>query len=595
MSTPVTASSAKDNSDATQYVAQKAARGTLVAVILRLFSFLGTQYCLRRLDPSSLGRAHLQLELLASTILFISRDGFRLALIKTHTCFQTAWLTVPLSTALSLIALGLHLWRCSTNGSSISSNTPLSQLNVNNINTSMDETNANEMMDYRMAGYLYCFAAAVEGWAEPAVLWFLNQSMSVAEKATAEGIANLIKTFSTILLLRFYHNGTRPISALGLAQCMYAGTYFAILYGILWWRQFRPKSMSQSFLPWIDTHLLLDPTTLQLIGVFTIQGLFKFALQEGDRIILAILSNSYDQGVYAMGSAYGGLVARLILQPIEENARILFGRMASALDDRGKSSSTQPDIHPKCSSETKLRLIDPKLELSYIVLVKGVLYIGFLFGCLATNYTAILLNLLAGSKWGNNSEAVSVLSGFCIYTAFLAWNGVTEAFVYGVASTTSDMTRLSAAHTISGIIFAISAVVAVHKFGTVGVVAANCVAMLGRALFSVHFAARYLYERSDRKESVGSVMYRLIRKMFPSIWILLMFVAAFVFTHRSMNYMSHQMIVGEIEARSITWLRLAAEHIKVGASFGVMILTIAYMVEIDFRRNVRILWHGKAD
>ena len=50
------------------------------------------------------------------------------------------------------------------------------------------------------------------------------------------------------------------------------------------------------------------------------------------------------------------------------------------------------------------------LEDTYYFLIKLVLYIGLLFGTVATNYTSILLRLLAGSRWGTNVEACDALS-----------------------------------------------------------------------------------------------------------------------------------------------------------------------------------------
>jgi len=58
-----------------------AARGTLLTLILRLFSFACTQITFRALVPEILG-ANLGLELLLTTVLFISREGFRLSLTQ---------------------------------------------------------------------------------------------------------------------------------------------------------------------------------------------------------------------------------------------------------------------------------------------------------------------------------------------------------------------------------------------------------------------------------------------------------------------------------------------------------------------------------
>ena len=67
--------------NSTENVTQAAARGTLSTLVLRLISFVCTQLTIRALDPSTLG-TNIQLELLLTTILFISREGFRLALTQ---------------------------------------------------------------------------------------------------------------------------------------------------------------------------------------------------------------------------------------------------------------------------------------------------------------------------------------------------------------------------------------------------------------------------------------------------------------------------------------------------------------------------------
>lgn len=71
----------EDAENSTENVTQAAARGTLSTLILRLISFACTQLTIRALDPSTLG-TNIQLELLLTTVLFISREGFRLALTQ---------------------------------------------------------------------------------------------------------------------------------------------------------------------------------------------------------------------------------------------------------------------------------------------------------------------------------------------------------------------------------------------------------------------------------------------------------------------------------------------------------------------------------
>jgi len=74
-------SNASTNAKSTENVTRAAARGTIFTLILRLVSFGCTQLTIRALDPSTLG-TNIQLELLLTTVLFISREGFRLALTQ---------------------------------------------------------------------------------------------------------------------------------------------------------------------------------------------------------------------------------------------------------------------------------------------------------------------------------------------------------------------------------------------------------------------------------------------------------------------------------------------------------------------------------
>jgi oligosaccharide translocation protein RFT1 len=545
----------------TSSATRKAAVGTATTVILRLLSFAGTQWCYRRLDPATLGRANVRLELILTSILFMSREGFRLALTRDTTTNGvdnqgTAWLTVPVTTIISVSALLWHL------------------------HATKSDSPTQEDVDYQLAGVLYCVAAAIEGWAEPAVLQFLR-SLSISEKATAEGIAVLAKTATTVLALQYLQDKW-PVTSFGVAQIAYAVVYFGVLYGRLWGKHQR--------ISWSN---MFHGPTIYMTLIFTAQGVLKFALTEGDRIVMTLLAGSYDQGVYAMGSAYGGLAARLILQPAEESARLLYSRLAATANSSAKdtTSSSSKDQPAKNEKDKPKHGADPLLELSYVVLVKLVLYVGLIFSCLAVNYTQILLNLLAGRKWGDNPEAVSVLSAFCVYTAFLAWNGMTEAFVYGVASSVADVGRLGVAHTVTGLLFAVAAPIAVARAGTVGLVAANCAAMFGRAVFSVHFAARYF--AAIEEKPVSFVFARLLRQMFPAQLVILSFVAAYFGTRASANRLVAKIAGENVETGSIAWLRLSMEHISVGAAFAIGILTLAYVLERDVRSNIRTLWHGK--
>jgi oligosaccharide translocation protein RFT1 len=138
------------------------------------------------------------------------------------------------------------------------------------------------------------------------------------------------------------------------------------------------------------------------------ESLFKHALTEADKICLSALGSYYDQGVYALAASYGGLAARLLLQPLEENARLLFSRQG-ALVEHFNSDNAKGEEDENEKSRATRHVLD-ELEETYFFLVKLALYIGFLFAAIASNYSSVLLRILAGSRWGFNLEASAALS-----------------------------------------------------------------------------------------------------------------------------------------------------------------------------------------
>lgn len=508
--------------------------GTFATFLLKILSFGCTQWTFRALDDdvAALGRAAIKLDLLYVTILFISREGFRLSMTRNikSSNWNVAWLSIPTTTIATTLALSWHL----------------------NQSEAMDR-------DSLFAGILYCLAAWVEGLAEPAVLFCLR-SMNVTKKVKAEGFATFIKTITTVLALKQLLPEW-PVLAFGIAQIAHSIFYSAYLL----------VTTRLPFPRWGD----FDVDTCYMTGVFTLQAFFKHLLTEGDRILLTALSGSYDQGIYAMGLAYGGLAARLILQPLEENARLLWSRLQSESD----------------SNNNKFENLN-LMELSYGILVKIVLYVGFTFSCLATNYCSILLNILAGKKWAENSEATAVLSAFCVYTAFLAWNGMTEAFLYGVTQTGGEIAQLGVAHTIVGGVFAGISATLVPKYGTVSLVFANCLAMFMRSLYSVHYAVQHFSAR--KKQSFNSTLRRLIIQMFPHWAVIGSFVGSALLTRASLAWFDRQVV--DVKSGSREWFVLAFYHVATGVGCFILITVVAFLTEWkDFRHSIKMLMQQKQD
>jgi len=290
-----------------------AAHGTILSILLRLLSFILSQLTIRLISVSTLGSASIPLELLLSSTLFVGREGFRLALTKEvattydrkekesivrrdseqQQLVNVSWLSIPVGAVLSLLALLIHLNNCKVNNNYSSDNEDIS------------------LLDYKLAGILYCLSSFIETLAEPLVIQCL-QLMDVTTKAKAEGVALVMKSISCFISLyltrcRWFvdviikilmysskegkyqmisDDSNFAVTAFGLSQLVYALVFTIIMYrhaltkkndGIQWPRF--TASMS-------NFHM----HTLYLVCIFTLQGLFKHALTEGDKIVLSALA-----------------------------------------------------------------------------------------------------------------------------------------------------------------------------------------------------------------------------------------------------------------------------------------------------------------
>lgn len=197
-------------------------------------------------------------------------------------------------------------------------------------------------------------------------------------------------------------------------------------------------------------------------------------------MILATMSSLEDQGIYALASNYGGLVARIIFQPIEESSRTLF---SSLLSPRG---STAPD-------PTSVKTA--KAHLTGMLRAYGLLLIAIF--PLAPSLVPPILRLLGGRRW-KSAQVDNLLLTYCYYIPFLAFNGITEAFVSSAASPvelrrqTVWMGAFSASFIFAAYIF-----LKVGDTGAQGLVWANIVNMTVRTVWSYFFINSYLRRYQD--------------------------------------------------------------------------------------------------
>ena len=643
------------SSSPAETVGRRFAKGAALSFGLRLASFGLNLLTKRLVSPKTLGRADVTLDLLLGSTVFLSREGWRLSLgrigfdhcnvgdgrdqsgdegaKKRQRCKQqlsnTAYLSVLSGAGVCLVSLFIHLRHCRRQAL-----------------LSIDAGDG----DYLIGGLIYVLAGFLEICSEPLALLCLR-SMDIKGKAAAEGMGNLARAVCNVLLLGGYMD--RSIIALsnlgGRAATVVEGGFSArypiscfgighIVYALVTGEALRRRCHSSSEQEISDTAaaqranviqwLVSSPgranfhiPTIKLASVFTAQSIFKHLLTEGDRIVLTLLSTDHDRGVYSMASSIGAIAGRMLLQPIEESARLLFGRLGQDLDFDSipDSAGVIRDRNGRASKQQHLLLLQQQrlstLQSTYTSLVKLVIYLGLTFAALGTNYTSIVLRILFGSRWGSDKDAASVLSAFCVYTATLALNGMTEAFVYGMTKRSGEVGVLSAVHAlVMALVFGIISPRWIRSWGTVGLVQASCLAMALRSLYSVYFAACYFESRRRSKaRSVGRsnedesrwsahymrifpIMAELTRTMLPEPIVLLSFGITYGLTSQSRIHMEALeytiMESSGMNDKGLTMARVitTGRHISLGLVCAIGTALLAYSFERKLGRDLRTIF-----
>ncbi|CAM9389306.1 unnamed protein product, partial [Hapterophycus canaliculatus] len=249
----------------------------------------------------------------------------------------------------------------------------------------------------------------------------------------------------------------------------------------------------------------------------------------------------YEQGVYAIASGYGSLAARLLFQPLEEAARLMFSKLgaeeevggsarpqgvrqvspgkspaaargkmegvsARSWDERdggprGQDADGGGDDGVSGSPVNEGRRLRERMAVLLATLLKLVLTAGLVFVCFGFHYTETLLRLLMAGKGGGGggggssamSEVARVLSWYCVYVLFLAANGMCEAFACAVARG-RQLTGMGVGLVASFAAFWALVGPLTGRFGTRGLVMANAAGMACRVICSAAFIRRFFLQ-----------------------------------------------------------------------------------------------------
>jgi hypothetical protein len=452
------------------------AKGATFLIILqvasRALTFAVNQVLLRFLSPELLG-VSARLELFSISVLYFARESLRVALQRqahgTQAIVNLSYLAVFFGTPLAYL-LALFVLR---------SDRPVVPYFVESL-------------------IVYCLATFIELLSEPAFS-VVQQKLLYKVRASAESTATLLRCVGTcgsaILASRAGLDiGVLPFAA---GQLAYALSLLLVYTYNTWpvskadgfslFPEKLPAAMrSPSVLGYFSTPLL------RLTGSLTLQSTLKYILTQGDSLLITSLASLADQGAFALASNYGGLIARMLFQPIEESSRNMFAKLCA---NNESTPAIQGAKASEKTSEQRQNLAQASRVMTTILHLYAI--ISLFAVILGPTLAPLLLGIVAGKKWSATSAA-DVLSTYCYYIPFLAINGVTEAFVAAVATSK----QLYAQSVAMGVFFAIFAgsawfFISQLELGGSGVVLANTVNMGLRIVWNTWFINKFFDERGS--------------------------------------------------------------------------------------------------
>ena len=528
-----------------------ASAGSLILLQMgaRILSFALNQLLVRLVSPNVYGAAAIQLELLLSTILFLSRDAIRTVLARkseTHTearskqglsvkdgsfrqeVHNISLLPIPIGIVLSIAVAYSYIKYLS----------PLS---------------LRDAATFRLSVALYVLGALAELVFEPLHIRALGLG-NASLRVKAEGAGTLAKClFSVIgvvlapaLMQRGWLPGAQDqdrsvgLVAFGLGQ-LFNGLAMLIAYAGWFLAKFGWSQTVSLYVPSSSgaSAPLLDRATLAICWAMTKQGVLKHLLTEGDKFAIAKFASLEDQGGYALASNYGSLVARILFSPIEDTVRLLFSQHLPSLDPSQSPNVIEIDLSqngrvtqksaPTSASTASLDSLSQLLS----TLFRSHLLLGALFVTFGAPLSVAFLYIMAGPRWALTTNAPAILGTYTWYIPVMGINGITEGFLQSTASK-QQLERYSLVLIGASCYFGGSLWLSSHlTSGETGIgsdlVTANAMSLFIRAAYCWAFLVKYFTFAAEQAKAPPEIVARVRpTTAIPSRPVLAVFGVVFV-------------------------------------------------------------------
>jgi oligosaccharide translocation protein RFT1 len=444
----------------------------------RVLTFLLNAAIIRLTTPSILGIATVKFELFYNTVLFLSREGLRLALLRytdggdeqewIRKLVHMSWLALPCSVPV-LIFFTLAYYH----------------------NVPVEIVQANFVGYFWLAIMVYMIAALVELALEPCFMICVHRQL-IKKRVYVESLAmtlRVLTVLSTCLVLKGEGDPTRDLMigliAYPLGQIVYAVALSVGFLGIF--HSAVPTRLSSLLpIPEID----IDEGTVQHALDMTKQVLLRYFLAQGDMWIVSIVSPLREQGVYAVATNYGSLLCRILFQPMEESALSLFSRTISS------------DMAVRADAEEAPRKRRMALEYLGMILKMDVLLSMFIIAY-GIPMADPVINALLGKRWIGLSGA---LCAYCILLPPMAFSGVLEAFQHATM-TRPWMSFYQLSSLGATVIFVTAAIIGTVSWGPIGLISASIVNFTVRLSLGLYYLDFWIrnHKLGNVKDLLGDI------------------------------------------------------------------------------------------
>ena len=205
---------------------------------------------------------------------------------------------------------------------------------------------------------------------------------------------------------------------------------------------------------------------------------------------------------------------------------------------------------------------------------------------------------------------------YYLYVLIMAVNGITEAFVFAVIGSV-ELARYNAWLLLFSLLY-VTASIVLLPWGSVGLIAANCVNMTARIVYSCSFIAshfRFLQAHSEQSDNERDVMphsiLTLFRLILPTRSLMITMASAAALAHVSFQKLSigqhawsllsatvsnqsGDMLGPALLQRQMVLPRYAA-HVALGVLLVIAVSIVAWWTERRFFSSFRELLGGRGE